>query len=107
MRQLNNNEIKQMSESLSFTLEETKEIAEIFYAEKENGNCRLRCTELNTVRDYITEYENSWYRYPAWNQLLESEKDQGEDGLTPEQCENEKGISIFQLTSGMYVQTVY
>ncbi len=103
MRRLNNNEIKEMSESLFFTFKETREIAEIFYTEKENENCRLRCTELNSVKDYITEYENSWYRYPEWKQLLESEEDQGEDGLTPEECENEKGISIFQLTSGMYV----
>lgn len=107
MRRLNENEIIEMSGCLSFTVEETKEIAEIFFTEKEKGNVRLRCTELESAKDYIREYENNWYRYSTWNELLESESDMGTDGLTLIECEREKGISIFNLSSGMYVQTVY
>lgn len=106
MRRLNDKEIKEMRDSLDFTLDETKEIAEIFYTEKEKGNFILKNTNLNSVDDYIKEYENYWYRYSTWERLLESEEDQNE-GLTPEECEGLKNIAIFQLSSGMWIQSVY
>ena len=106
MKRLNEEEIKEMSNALSFTIKETKEIAEIFYREKEKGNFRLTLTNLDTVTDYINEYETSWYRYSNWEELLKSEEEQTE-GLTAEECETLKNVSIFRLSSGKYIETVF
>lgn len=95
-----------MSKALSFTEEEAREIADIFYNEKEKGNPRLLLAELNTLKDYIHEYECSWYRYSSWEELLESEEDQ-DNGLSEEECEKERNMSIFRLSSGKYIQTVF
>lgn len=108
MVRLTKAEIQTMSEALSFTFEEASEIAEIFYTEKEKGNIRLKHARLDNVHSYIKEWEDCWYRYSSYDELVQSEEDQGEaDKLTLEQLEEEKGKSIFQLSSGMWVQTVF
>lgn len=105
MRRLNVNEIEEMAVALELSTQETEEIAEIFYTEKEQGNYRLNRTKLNTVKDYIYEWECNWYSYSTWEQLLESEAEQNE-GYTEEQCEELLGSAIFRLATGMYIQTV-
>lgn len=107
MKTLNYNEIKVMSETLNFTIEETREIADIFYREKHKDNYRLNSTSLDSVEDYIREYDNNWFRYSNWQQLIESEIEQGSDGLDEDECRKLIGEAIFQLSSGMYIQTVY
>lgn len=105
MKRLTPEEITAMANALDFTSQEAAEIAEIFYTEKMQGNYRLKFTKLETVEDYIREWENNWYRYPTWEELLKSEEEQNE-GLTAEECEELQGDAIFRLTTGMYVQSV-
>lgn len=107
MKILNDNEIKTMSIALNFTINETREIADIFYQQKHKDNYRLNSTSLDSVDDYIREYNYSWYRYSTWEQLIESEIEQGSDGLDEDECRELIGEAIFQLSSGMYIQTVY
>lgn len=102
---LNENEIKYFAESLNFSFENAKEITDIFYMGYEK-NSYIVCTALNNVEDYIAEYDRSWYRFDTWEQLVISEIEMGVYGLSEEQIKNELGISIFQLSSGMYVQSM-
>ena len=105
MRKLTQDEIVKMSKYLHFTEQESAEIADIFYLEKLNGNYRLNYTKLDNFNDYIIEWENHWYRYNTWKELLQSEDEQA-DGLTASECEELQGSAIFRLTTGMYIQTV-
>lgn len=108
MKKLTNAEIKTMGELLNFAEADAKEIADIFYTQKESGNYRLDHTSLDTLEDYTREWENCWFRYPSYEELVQSEEEQGEAyRLTPEQLEEQKGKSIFQLSSGMWVQTTF
>lgn len=107
MKRLNQSEIETFAKILDFTLENATEIVEIFYQEKEKDSYRLQCTELDTVDDYIKEWEWNWYRYSNWEQLIESEKECGECGWTEDECKEEIDKSIFKLSSGMYVQNVF
>lgn len=108
MRKLNTDEIKAMGELLNFTEADAKEIADIFYTQKESGNYRLDHTPLNSLEDYTREWEDCWFRYSSYEELVQSEEEQGEAyKLTPEQLEEQEGNSIFQLSSGMWVQTTF
>ena len=92
---------------MNFTINETREIADIFYQQKHKDNYRLNSTSLDSVEDYIKEYENNWFRYSNWQQLIESEIEQGACGWDEDECRELIGQAIFQLSSGMYIQTVY
>lgn len=105
MKKLTTEEVAIMAGVLGFTSQETTEIAEIFYEEKQQGNHRLKYTKLETVEDYINEWELSWCRYSTWSELLKSEEEQSE-GLTAEECEELQGDAIFRLSTGMYIQSV-
>jgi hypothetical protein len=107
MRKLNEVEVKEMAYNLDMTEEQAKETMETFYALKINNNFRLNHTELDTVNDYIKEYETNWYRYTSFDALVESEKEQSCYGLTEEECYEMLGEAIFKLNCGLYIQSVY
>ena len=60
---------------------------------------------LNTPEDYIRMYDDNFYTYHTWEELVESEKEQNE-GLTEEECEEQLNHTIWQLPCGWYVQYV-
>lgn len=62
--------------------------------------------ELNTPKDYIDMYDDNFYTYWTWEELVQSEIEQGEFGMTEEECKNELGKTIWQLPCGWYVQFV-
>lgn len=61
---------------------------------------------LRTSADYVRMYDDNFYTYQTWDELVESES----DGLTEEELlrELEDGIhgSIWMLPCGWYVQYV-
>lgn len=107
MKRLNENEIEKFAKYLGFTVQNAKYITNIFYEEKLQGNRIIKHAKLETIEDYVEEWENCWYRYMNWEGLIKSEIEQGSDGLTEEQCKEELGSSIFELPTGMYIQSVY
>lgn len=61
--------------------------------------------ELNSAEDYVKMYDDNFYTYQTWEDLIESEKDQS-DGLTEDECKEQIGKTIWQLPCGWYVQYV-
>lgn len=108
MKRLTVGEIKEFAQELHFNISNATEIVEIFYDEKEDQNYRLKCSDLDTVESYIQEWKWNWFRYSTWEELIQSEIDQGPwDGLTEDECESLIGEAIFKLSSGMYIQSVF
>lgn len=107
MKKLNELEIKEMAKDLDMIVEQAKETMETFYNQKLNNNFRLNHTELETVDDYVREYENNWYRYITFTELVESEKERGGYGLTEQECIDLQDEAIFKLDCGLYIQSVY
>lgn len=109
MRKLKADEMNELRKSFgNMSIDDVNQIADIFYNLKDKGDYRLKNTELDSVNDYIEEYCNSWYRYKSFEDLVESEKEQGESyGWTEKECYEQVGKSIFKLKSGWYVQCVY
>ena len=107
MRKLTSPEISIFAKYLYFTYTEAQRITDVFYSEKAKNNFRLARPMLDNVDDYIREWENNWYRYYTWEQLLESEVDQGCSGLTESECVDLLGKAIFQITDTLYIQTVF
>lgn len=66
---------------------------------------KLSRVELKTADDYIKMYDDNFYTYPTWKELLDSEKD-STDGLTEEECKEQLNETIWQLPCGWYVQYV-
>ena len=100
-------EVKAFAEKLKFTIAEANEITNIFFFNKTYQNRLMETTDLTSLADYIREYECSWYRYDTWDKLLQSEKEQGSEGLSEQDCKKELGVTIYRLKSGKYIQTVY
>lgn len=101
---MNNNEIKKVSENISNcmydgNLQATKELMELFDS--------ISKKQLHTVDDYIQMYDNNFYTYSTWAELVASEQEQS-DGLTEEELKSEfeNHTSIWQLPCGWYVQYV-
>lgn len=66
---------------------------------------KISKTPLNAWKDYVKMYDDCFYTYETFEDLVESEKDQS-DGLTEEECKEEINQSIWQLPCGWYVQYV-
>ena len=66
---------------------------------------KISRAELKTADDYIKMYDENFYTYPTWKELLDSEKD-STDGLTEEECKEQLNETIWQLPCGWYVQYV-
>jgi hypothetical protein len=61
---------------------------------------------LYTEEDYIRMYDNNFYTYRTWEELVRSEVEQGSYGLTEKECKEQLNETIWQLPCGWYVQYV-
>jgi hypothetical protein len=61
--------------------------------------------ELKNAEEYVEVYDNNFYTYKTWEDLVKSEEEQT-DGLTEKECQEELGKTIWQLPCGWYVQYV-
>lgn len=95
-------EIKNVAEKLSnyiysMNFQATRELMRLFDA--------ISKIPLNTVEEYVKMYDDNFYTYKTWEELIKSEEEQP-DGLTEEECKEQLGKSIWQLPCGWYVQYV-
>ena len=100
---LNSVNIIKLSQNISNYLyegnfEATKQLVELFD--------KISKKELSTLEDYIKMYDDSFYTYCTWEELVNSEIEQGAYGLTEEECNEALGKSIWRLPCGFYVQCV-
>lgn len=98
--------VKDVAENLSNfiyadNLQATKELMELF--DRIKKMCPLN--SLSTWKDYVKMYDDNFYTYQSWTELIESEKEQN-DGLTEEECKNALNHIIWKLPCGWYVQYV-
>lgn len=76
----------------------TKQLVELFD--------KISKKPLKTPEDYIDMYDLHFYTYQTWEELVQSEIEQGEFGLTEEECKEQLNNGIWQLPCGWYVQYV-
>lgn len=85
-------------------LEATKQLMELFDTIA-NGLHR----KLGSAQDYVNMYDDNFYTYETWEELVDSEIDQT-DGLTEEELKRELEDnvhgSVWQLPCGWFVQYV-
>lgn len=62
-------------------------------------------SSYNTFNDYVHVYDN-FYSYETWDDLVKSEIEMGDDGLSEIELKELLNIEIFQLPCGWYVQLV-
>ncbi len=77
MKKLNTDEIKHFADMLSFTESEAKDITNIFYQlkiEKPTNNWRIK-SSLNSVDEYILEFENYWCRDRSFTEYYKYAKE--------------------------------
>ena len=91
--------------SYNGNLEATRQLVELFDRIVGRFNNKLVHRILNNPDDYIRMYDDSFYTYWTWEELVQSEADQS-NGLTEEECKEELNRTIFQLPCGWYVQYV-
>lgn len=84
-------------------LQATKELMELFDYINESKN--LGVHKLENAEDYIKMYDDSFYTYQTWDELVQSEEEQTY-GLTEIECRMEINNTIFRLPCGWYVQYV-
>lgn len=99
---MNDMEIKSVASNVSNfmyedNLEATRQLMELFDS--------ITSNRLSTWRDYVKMYDDNFYTYSTWEELVESEAEQN-DGLTEEECRGLIGSTIWQLPCGWYVQYV-
>ena len=75
MKKLTAEEIKEFAEYLCFTDADAKEITDLFYRLKSDGSWQIG-TPLDTVEDYVWEWEGHWHRETNWQEYYEYEKEQ-------------------------------
>ena len=103
--------IKKVSQGISNpsykdNLQATKELMELFDYLKEHPITRLMSEKpLKKWEDYVQMYDDNFYTYPTWDELVDSEEEQT-DGLTEIECRMEINSTIFKLPCGWYVQYV-
>lgn len=102
MIKLTETEVQKISNSLSnscyhWNVKVTKELIELFN--------EISRTPLESWKDYVKMYDNSFYTYKTFEELVKSEEEQS-DGLTLEECKEQINKSIWQLPCGWYVQYV-
>ena len=101
---MNHNEIEKVSKQISNciyngNLQATMELMELFDS--------ISKKPLHTADDYIQMYDDNFYTYETWEELVKSEECCS-DGLTEYELEVEfvEHRSIWQLPCGWYVQYV-
>lgn len=84
-------------------VKELIKLFDVIYASGKYGF--LHEKPLNTWEDYVRMYDDNFYTYQTWQELVDSEKDQN-DGLTEEELKSEIGNTVWQLPCGWYLQYV-
>lgn len=107
MRKLDNKEIKEFCDLASLSLEDAKEVSDIFYKMKYDGHVCFEYNKLDCVLDYYNHWKSNWEVYENWDSLLFSEAECGIFGNTPDECKNKIGKIIYQLSSGMYIKFIF
>lgn len=87
-------------------LEATSQLMELFDSITKNP--------LSTWRDYVRMYDDNFYTYSTWEELVASETvwkeivsgTEQSDGLTEEECKEQLNKTIWKLPCGWYVQRV-
>lgn len=107
---MNNVDIENISYGVSNDIyngnfEATKQLVELFNEIVDKFNNKIVKRTLNTSEDYIRMYDDSFYTYSTWEELVESEVEQN-DGLTEEECREQLNKTIWQLPCGWYIQYV-
>lgn len=87
-------------------LEATEQLMELFNEIVDKFNNKVTHRVLETPEDYIDMYDDNFYSYQTWEELVESELEQMPYGLTEEECRGQLNKTIFQLPCGWYVQYV-
>ena len=87
-------------------MEATTQLIELFDKVVDKLNNKITHRVLNAPEDYINMYDDNFYTYWTWEELVQSEIEQGEFGMTEEQCKEQLGKFIWQLPCGWYVQYV-
>ena len=90
----------------SKSYEATKQLMELFDDIASKPWLNIIKKPLDTVEAYIRTYDDNFYTYQSWEDLVESEEEQGVCGYTEEQLEKLLNRSIWQLPCGWYVQYV-
>lgn len=80
MKRLNTEEITQMANALSMTEEMAKEVSDMFadiYEHEQKGKCGWKIgLPLESVDNYIKEWENHWHRETNWEEFYTCEKEE-------------------------------
>lgn len=102
MINLSETEVQKISNSLSnhnyhWNIKATQELINLFN--------EISKTPLEYWKDYVTMYDDNFYTYKTFEELVKSEEEQT-DGLTLEECKEQLNNSIWQLPCGWYVQYV-
>lgn len=114
------NKIKKISEGLSMTTEQANDVCDLFDKLVKGEHMIAQNIVLNSADDYIEYWRNWWFRSMNYEQLVQSEVDQGGFGgfggfegdkstwrkQAEEFCEAEMNNTIFLLPCGMYAQYV-
>lgn len=66
----------------------------------------VRPEVLNNADDYVRAYDDNFFTYKTWRDLVESEKEQGTYGLTENELKAMLGSIIHQLENGWYMQQI-
>lgn len=109
MKILNKAEIKEFADTIYMTEKEEQEVADIFVKLKTNNEKWKITSELNSVKDYINEWETHWYRETNWDSFFEYEKNNFNeaDNYFFETVEDLKNHVInswaFELSNGMII----
>ena len=61
---------------------------------------------LSTPADYVKLYDDNFFTFKSWAELVASEKEEGELALTEDQLKQEVGRTIFQLDNGWFLERV-
>lgn len=73
MKKLNNEEIKIMADALGMSIQEAQETADIFVKLYKKQPLNM---PLDSVDDYIDEWESHWHREANWQEYYEYEKEE-------------------------------
>lgn len=87
-------------------LEATEQLINLFDKIVNRFNNKLVHRVLKTPEDYINMYDDNFYTYWTWEELVRSELEQGDDGITEAECHLEFDRTIFRLPCGWYIQYV-
>lgn len=79
--------------------EATRAMAEAIAAQAKPG-------VLSTPADYVKLYDDNFFTFKSWAELVASEKEEGELALTEDQLKQEVGRTIFQLDNGWFLERV-